>query len=77
MARYHSLVADKLPHTLVATAYALDENGMPGEIMALRHRNLPIYGVQFHPESVLTQQGLAMLTNYLHLTQQFRIAAAT
>ncbi|AZF42700.1 P-hydroxybenzoate hydroxylase [Pseudomonas sp. R1-43-08] len=45
-------------------------------IMALRHRELPIYGVQFHPESVMTQQGLAMLGNYLQLVEAVRPARA-
>ncbi|WP_053144729.1 aminodeoxychorismate/anthranilate synthase component II [Pseudomonas sp. P97.38] len=69
VARYHSLVAGALPDELVATAHALDENGQPDEIMALRHRKLPIYGLQFHPESVMTQQGLDMLGNYLQLVE--------
>jgi len=73
VARYHSLVAGALPSQLVATAHALDEDGKPGEIMALRHRELPVYGVQFHPESLMTQQGLAMLANYLQLVEQDRL----
>ena len=73
VARYHSLVAGDLPDTLVATAHALDEDGRPGEIMALRHRALPIYGVQFHPESLMTPQGLAMLANYLQLVERVRL----
>ncbi|WP_339525132.1 anthranilate synthase component II [Pseudomonas sp. EL_65y_Pfl2_R96] len=76
VARYHSLVAGVLPSQLVATAHALDEDGMPGEIMALRHRELPIYGVQFHPESLMTQQGLAMLANYLQLAERGRVTRA-
>ncbi|MGP6418363.1 anthranilate synthase component II [Pseudomonas putida] len=73
VARYHSLVAGVLPSQLVATAHALDEYGRPGEIMALRHRELSIYGVQFHPESLMTQQGLAMLANYLQLVERERL----
>lgn len=76
VARYHSLVAGALPDPLIATAHALDDDGNPGEIMALRHRELPIYGVQFHPESVMTQQGLAMLGNYLQLAEGSRPAWA-
>ncbi|UVM48303.1 aminodeoxychorismate/anthranilate synthase component II [Pseudomonas sp. B21-015] len=76
VARYHSLVAGVLPSQLVATAHVLDEDGMPGEIMALRHRELPIYGVQFHPESLMTQQGLAMLANYLQLAERGRVTRA-
>jgi len=77
VARYHSLVAGVLPSQLVATAHALDEDGMPGEIMALRHRELSIHGVQFHPESLMTQQGLGMLANYLRLVEQDRLARAS
>ncbi|PTU67518.1 aminodeoxychorismate/anthranilate synthase component II [Chromobacterium sp. Panama] len=69
VARYHSLVADALPEELVATAWALRADGGRGEIMALRHRSLPIHGLQFHPESVLTEQGLSMLGNYLRLAE--------
>lgn len=75
VARYHSLVAGDLPSPLLATAHALDEHGEPGEIMALRHATLPIYGVQFHPESLMTPQGLAMLGNYLQLVERGRAAA--
>ncbi|MCP1291124.1 aminodeoxychorismate/anthranilate synthase component II [Chromobacterium sp. S0633] len=70
VARYHSLVADALPEELVATAWALRADGGRGEIMALRHRSLPIHGLQFHPESVLTEQGLSMLGNYLRLAER-------
>lgn len=70
VARYHSLVADALPEELVATAWALRADGRRGEIMALRHRSLPIHGLQFHPESVLTEQGLSMLGNYLRLAER-------
>ena len=58
--RYHSLAATKLPDELVPTAYADD-----GEVMAVRHRELPIVGVQFHPESVLTPDGPALARNFL------------
>jgi anthranilate synthase component II len=58
--RYHSLAATKLPDELVPTAYADD-----GEVMAVRHRELPIAGVQFHPESVLTPDGPALARNFL------------
>ncbi|MCX8177879.1 MAG: aminodeoxychorismate/anthranilate synthase component II [Candidatus Bathyarchaeota archaeon] len=61
--RYHSLVADKdtLPSCFKITAMALDD----GEIMGVRHRLYPIEGVQFHPESILTEQGKAILKNFL------------
>jgi anthranilate synthase component 2 len=58
--RYHSLAATRLPDALVPTAYADD-----GEVMAVRHRELPIAGVQFHPESVLTPDGPALARNFL------------
>ncbi len=62
--RYHSLVAqrDTLPPELVVTAWT-DED----EVMGLRHRHLPIWGVQFHPESILTESGRMILANFLKL----------
>jgi anthranilate synthase/aminodeoxychorismate synthase-like glutamine amidotransferase len=60
VARYHSLIVDPaLPDELEATAHGA------GVIMALRHRSLPALGVQFHPESVLTPDGKALLANFL------------
>ncbi|GGR77841.1 glutamine amidotransferase [Streptomyces aureoverticillatus] len=60
--RYHSLVvAEPLPDELVTTATALDH----GYVMGLRHRELPVEGVQFHPESIMTNGGLAMMQNFL------------
>ena len=66
--RYHSLVVerDTLPASLEMTAWTLDEDGT-SEIMGLRHREYPIYGVQFHPESILTHQGHELLKNFLDL----------
>ena len=63
--RYHSLAVDRLtlPTDLCVTACAED-----GEIMALRHRHLPVFGLQFHPESFLTRHGKQMLTNFLSQT---------
>ena len=60
--RYHSLVVERssLPHELKVTAETSDEL-----VMAMRHREYPIEGVQFHPESVLTSEGPAMLKNFL------------
>ena len=58
--RYHSLAASKVPDTLEVTAKTDD-----GEVMGVRHRTHPIEGVQFHPESVLTPDGPAMLANFL------------
>jgi anthranilate synthase component 2 len=61
--RYHSLVVerDSLPDCLEVTAWT-DE----GEIMGMRHREFPVEGVQFHPESILTEHGYALLKNFLH-----------
>jgi anthranilate synthase component 2 len=60
--RYHSLAVDEasLPPVLEATAWSED-----GELMAIRHRTLPVEGVQFHPESVLTPEGMHLLANFL------------
>jgi anthranilate synthase component II len=65
--RYHSLVVDRgsLPDTLEVTAWTENEDGSIEEIMGLRHRDHPIQGVQFHPESILTEHGHAMLKNFL------------
>jgi anthranilate synthase component 2 len=68
--RYHSLVVEKksLPDCLEITAWTVDDNGEVDEIMGLRHKQLPIYGVQFHPESILTTSGHQLLNNFLTLT---------
>jgi anthranilate synthase/aminodeoxychorismate synthase-like glutamine amidotransferase len=58
--RYHSLAATRLPDALEPTAFSDD-----GEVMAVRHRELPVVGVQFHPESVLTPDGPALARNFL------------
>ena len=65
--RYHSLVVERasLPDCLEMTAWTEHEDGSIEEIMGLRHREFPIQGVQFHPESILTQHGHAMLKNFL------------
>ena len=62
VARYHSLEADAatIPEELIVTAQTAD-----GEVMAVEHRDYPIYGVQFHPESILTPDGSRMLRNFL------------
>jgi anthranilate synthase/aminodeoxychorismate synthase-like glutamine amidotransferase len=66
--RYHSLIVKKagLPKELIVTAWTTDE-----EIMGLSHRRLPVYGVQFHPESILTKVGKELLTNFLQLADAF------
>ena len=65
--RYHSLVVDRatLPGSLEITAWTEDEDGSFDEIMGLRHREFPVEGVQFHPESILTEHGHALLKNFL------------
>ena len=67
--RYHSLVVDKscIPDVLTVTAWSDDE-----EIMGLCHRQHPTYGVQFHPESILTESGKTMLANFLELAERFQ-----
>ncbi len=65
--RYHSLVIEQetLPDCLEITAWTQDENGNMDEIMGVRHKEFAIEGVQFHPESILTEQGHQMLRNFL------------
>jgi anthranilate/para-aminobenzoate synthase component II len=60
--RYHSLIAerDALPPSLAVTAWTRE-----GEVMGVRHRELPVEGVQFHPESILTPDGPALMGNFL------------
>ena len=60
--RYHSLVVQDIPADLIVNATADD-----GNVMGFRHRELPIHGVQFHPESIATEHGHAMLANFLRL----------
>lgn len=64
--RYHSLAIpkDRLPETLIADAWTDD-----GEIMAVHHRSRPLYGVQFHPESIRTQYGHEMIENFVKLAR--------
>lgn len=65
--RYHSLVVarERLPDCLEITAWTETEDGAVDEIMGLRHRELAVEGVQFHPESILTEHGHALLDNFL------------
>jgi anthranilate synthase component 2 len=71
--RYHSLAIDRssLPDTLEVTAWTDD-----GEIMGVQHKDRPMYGVQFHPESIATQYGHEMLANFLDLAGVDRSSAA-
>jgi anthranilate synthase component 2 len=65
--RYHSLVIerDSLPDCLEVTAWTVRDEGTPDEIMGVRHRDLPVQGVQFHPESILTRHGHDLLRNFI------------
>ncbi|WP_196258299.1 anthranilate synthase component II [Pelagibacterium limicola] len=66
--RYHSLVVrdETLPEDLTVTARSDD-----GQIMGLQHRNLPVHGVQFHPESIASENGHAILQNFLNIARDF------
>ena len=66
-ARYHSLAAEagSLPEELVVTAEADD-----GDVMALEHREYPVFGVQFHPESVMTPDGMKMMENFMEVVKK-------
>jgi len=68
--RYHSLVVEKesLPDCFEITAWTENNNNEVDEIMGLRHKDYPIYGVQFHPESILTTNGHQLLQNFLEQT---------
>lgn len=65
--RYHSLVIEQesLPDCLEVTAWTQNEDGSMDEIMGIQHRELPIEGVQFHPESILTEHGHQLLNNFI------------
>ena len=68
--RYHSLVIepDSLPQCLEVTAWTESDDGGVDEIMAVRHKQLAVEGVQFHPESILSEQGHELLQNFLQTT---------
>ncbi|MCS5563974.1 MAG: aminodeoxychorismate/anthranilate synthase component II [Oleiphilaceae bacterium] len=70
--RYHSLVVEKdsLPDCLEMTAWTCHEDGSVDEVMGMRHKALPIEGVQYHPESILSEHGHALLENFLNNEQQ-------
>lgn len=72
--RYHSLVVTKnsVPNGFIASAHAQDD----GEVMALRHESLPIEGVQFHPESVLTEEGFRIVENFVRRVDAMRKVSA-
>jgi anthranilate synthase/aminodeoxychorismate synthase-like glutamine amidotransferase len=74
--RYHSLVVERasLPPELEVTAVATDDER---EIHALRHRDFPVWGVQFHPESILTEHGKQLLSNFLALAAHSRASQGT
>ncbi len=63
--RYHSLIVERTP--ALETELSIDAISEEGEIMALSHRSEPVYGVQFHPESILTEFGHALFANFLRL----------
>ena len=67
VARYHSLAADAdtIPEELLVTAVTTE-----GEVMAVQHRSYPIYGVQFHPESIMTPDGRKMLENFIRIKER-------
>lgn len=67
--RYHSLVVDAscVPPDFMVTAWTTDEHGAADEIMGMAHQSLPLHSVQFHPEAILTEQGHALLANFLQI----------
>ncbi|MDP3909735.1 MAG: aminodeoxychorismate/anthranilate synthase component II [Gemmatimonadales bacterium] len=69
--RYHSLAVEprSLPPALVVTAMSADRSGEDAEIMAMKHRDHPTYGVQFHPESIGTEHGKRLLENFLRVAR--------
>jgi len=68
--RYHSLIIEKasLPDCLEMTAWTQHDDGSVDEIMGVRHKNFILEGVQFHPESILSEHGHALLKNFLDMT---------
>jgi len=82
--RYHSLAIDEatLPSTLIATAYTFAKNDdsqtdtlTPRVLMGVRHRDFPVYGVQFHPESVLSEAGADILANFVRIANRWNEVA--
>ncbi|WP_228243823.1 aminodeoxychorismate/anthranilate synthase component II [Porphyrobacter sp. GA68] len=74
--RYHSLVVEDVPDTLIVNATSTTPGIDGTAVMGLRHRALPIHGVQFHPESIATQHGHALLANFLAICDADARAAA-
>ncbi len=74
--RYHSLIVNKqsLPADLIMTAWSETEQGEVDEIMALEHQSLAISSVQFHPESILTEQGKNLLANFIKQYENYPIS---
>lgn len=74
--RYHSLIVSKqsLPNELTMTAWSVNKQGEVDEIMALEHKSLPISSVQFHPESILTEQGQSLLANFIKQFKNYPIS---
>lgn len=71
VARYHSLILanDSIPNTLIVDAWTTTASG-EREVMAIRHRDLPIWGVQYHPEAIQTEHGHQLLANWLTASEQ-------
>ena len=65
VARYHSLAATEVPESLIVTA-----TDGEGEIMAVEHVGQPVFGVQFHPESIMTPEGKAMVENFVEIARK-------
>lgn len=63
--RYHSLILQNLPSTLLSIATCKNE------IMAIKHRDLPLYGIQFHPESCQSEAGLQIISNFVSISKEF------
>lgn len=76
VARYHSLIVDKdsLPDSLEISAWTLDADGNPDEIMGLRHKHHQTEGIQFHPEAILTEYGHLMLANFVRCFRPLPVA---
>ncbi len=74
--RYHSLVVEDLPDALVANAWTTEADTGEKVVMGMRHRDYPVWGVQFHPESILTEHGHDMLANFLRFVIERKAEAS-